>query len=215
MCVHIFIMCGHYSVRAFGKCCGALIMAHDRTPIIGFLGRRGSGKTLLMSIFALAMKAQGDTIFANYGLTFPHERMDKAFLKSFFDTKGEAYLRGKDGTICIDEMTTFLDAYDFRSKKAQVFSYFLLQTRKRGVSLYYTAQQLNLVPIRIRNNTDLLIHPTINKAADTLTYTVYEYMPPHVRKKTVQTIRNVSQFFSLYDSDEIIEVLEDEGKNGK
>lgn len=185
---------------------------HDRTPIIGFLGRRGDGKTLLMSIFALAAAKGGDKIFTNYALKLPGfktEKMDKVFLKSFADTKGEAFLRGVDATICIDEFPTFIDSYDFRTKKAQIFSYFVLQTRKRGCSLYYTAQQLNLVPIRVRNNTDLLIHPTFDKKYDTLTYTIHQYMPPVVKPMKTLIIKNVSQYFGLYDSNEIIEVLEE------
>lgn len=185
---------------------------HDRTPIIGFIGRRGSGKTLLMSIFASIAARSGDTIFANYALVIPSitvQKMDKPFLQSFFTTKGEAFLRGKNGTICIDELPTFIDAYDFRTKKAKVFSYFVLQTRKRGVSLYYTAQQLNLVPIRVRNNTDLLIHPTYDKSTDILKYTIYEYLPPRVIKKAQLEIKQASLFFGLYNSDEIIEVLDE------
>lgn len=181
--------------------------AYDRTPIIGFLGRRGSGKTLLMSIFAQVAHQQGDKLFSNYSLDGA-ERMDKAFLRSFFDTKGEAFLRGRDATICIDELPTFLDAYDFRSKAAKIFSYFILQTRKRGVSLYYTAQQLHLVPIRVRNNTDLLIHPTYDKAKDVIVYTIHHYRPPRVITYKTLTILKASRFFSLYDSNEIIDVLD-------
>ena len=184
---------------------------NERTPIIGFVGRRGDGKSLLMSVFALAQAQSGDTIFANYGLSLPNttvQRMDAAFLKSFFDTKGEAFLRGRNATICIDELTTFLDAYEHFSKPARIFNLFVLQSRKRSVSIFYTAQQMNLVPIRIRNNTDLLIHPTYDKASDVLTYTIHQYEPPHVRPLKTISIRQASRFFALYDSNQIIDVLE-------
>lgn len=182
-------------------------MALEKTAICAFIGQRGSGKTLLMSIFAQMEKENGSDVFSNYGLKGA-EKMDKDFLKSFFDTKGEAFTRGKNCLFCIDELPTFVDAYDFMKKSARIFSLFVLQTRKRGVKLFYTTQQISMAPIRVRKNTDYLILPTYIKESDELRFTVRKYYPPRSIVVSKHTIKNASRFFALYDSSEIIDVLE-------
>lgn len=185
----------------------------ERTPIIAFVGKRGDGKTLLMTIFSKARVDDGDALFANYGVKIPRAHyMDLDFLRSFFDTKGEAFLHGQNATICIDEIALFIDSHDWKSKKAKIFSYFVAQTRKRGVCLFYTTQRMNMVPNRIRDNTDLIIMPRLDKKTDTLHYSIIEYDPDkgygNVRKEL--SISNVSRFYPLYDTQERIQMLEDE-----
>ena len=40
--------------------------------------------------------------------------------------------------------------------KSKIYTYFLLQTNKRGVNLYYTAQKFNTIDKRFRENTGLI-----------------------------------------------------------
>lgn len=182
-------------------------MVLERTAIVAFVGQRGSGKTLLMSILAQKEYESGIGLFSNYGLKNA-EKMDKEFLKSFFDTKGEAFTRGKDCLFCIDELPTFVDAYDFMKKSTRIFSLFILQTRKRGVKLFYTTQQISMAPIRVRKNTDYLIHPTYDKGKDQLHFTIRKYLYPKSIVVGKYTITKASRFFTLYDSSEIIQVLD-------
>lgn len=186
-------------------------MAHERTPIVGILGKRGSGKTLLLTyLLWYYAKRESLPIFTNYGADIPNMEcttMDTAFMKSFFDTKGEAFLSMKGGLIGIDEFPVFLDAYDFRTKASKVFSYFVVQTRKRNVSLFYTAQQPRLVPIRIRDNTDLFIYPRLE--GTTLFYDVYDYEAPFMSFKHTLQIPRIDKIFGWYDTEQIIQTLED------
>jgi hypothetical protein len=83
-------------------------------------------------------------------------------------------------------------------------SYFVLQTRKRDVSLYFTTQSIWQVDIRIRENLDRLISCK-NYAANSFEYEIidYRYDPP-VKKKIML---NGSLIYNLYDTSEIIDPM--------
>ena len=196
--------------------CGVSVTA-ERTPILAFVGKRGSGKTLLMSIFiAMDQIKWGTHAWTNYGMSSKkwggHDatRMSGTFLKSFFETKGEAFLKTHGGILAIDELATFLDAYSFRSKKNVIFSMFLMQTRKRNVSLYFTTQQMNMVPIRIRNNTDRIIRPFYDTETDIITYDIFDFEPPLEIYVRTLMLRNASKWFGLYSTTELIDVMGDD-----
>jgi len=183
-----------------------------KTPIIAVVGKRGMGKTLLMTwLLWHYAKQSGLPVYSNYSLKLPGvecKKMSKEFMRTFFETKGEAFLKMNGGLLAIDEFTLFLDAYDFRSKAAKLFSYFVLQTRKRNVSLFYTVQQMNLVPLRMRNNTDLIIEPYYNDGDDFIQYDIFDYEAPFKEFKKTLIVKNIKQVFDMYDSTEIIDTMD-------
>lgn len=186
----------------------------DTPAIIAIIGKRGEGKTMLLSLLNWYDWLLEKHIWTNYHFLNGKERshhMTKDFLQTFFDTQGEAFLQTHGGVLAIDEIATFIDAYDFRSKKAKIFSMFVVQTRKRNVYMRYTTQQLRLVPIRIRDNTDYIFEPSYDRTKDILYVDVYSFDGKYkTYKKTMKIFRALflCKKHQLYDTNEIIEVLE-------
>jgi len=190
----------------------------NRTPIVAIVGKRGNGKTLLMNYFILNDILEGMSVWANYHITPENlgtayekyslqcARMTKEFLESFFVTKGEAFLKVNGGVLAIDELSTFADSYTSQGKN-RLFIIFLLQTRKRNVKFYYTVQQFAQAQKRIRENTDLIVHPYYDKAKDEIIYDIFSYNYPVKEYIATKRISNISRYFPLYDTNEIIDIM--------
>ena len=184
-------------------------------PLIGFIGQRGKGKTLNCVAFAVAIAEALDVpIYAN--MTINHKKvkshkMDKEFLQNFFKQDADDTFKiPKNSIIIIDEMATFLDSYSsWASKKSRYFTLFVGQTRKKGLIMFYTQQTINRVPKTIRDLTEKLIFPDYVKEEDTLHYEVYDYDGEVMDNYKKLSITQASRFFKFYDTDEIIDVLED------
>src|SRR5690606_23431888 len=115
--------------------------------IIGINGDIGSGKTILAVYFAFKLKKKGYRIMSNVPITFPD------------GTKSEPVdVRNLDKldhcVIILDEAHIFLDSRRSASKGNLTTSYFILQTRKRGIIFIYTAQLGSSVDKRLRNVQD-------------------------------------------------------------
>lgn len=186
----------------------------DTPAIIAIIGKRGEGKTMLLSLLNWCDWLHEKHIWTNYHFLDGKERshhMTKDFLQTFFDTQGEAFLQTHGGVLAIDEIATFIDAYDFRSKKAKIFSMFVMQTRKRNVKLLYTTQQLRLVPIRIRDNTDYIYEPSYEKETDMLYVDVFSFdgkFKTYIRTWKIMKALFLCQKHGLYNTNELIEVLD-------
>lgn len=119
--------------------------------IIGIVGRMGSGKTLLMTYLSYKAFMSGQAIFSNYRLTYPHKIITKKDILSYAEKKSSL----ENCVLLIDECQIMLDCRNFQ--KNSMITFFLLQTRKRGVDLIYTTQQFFNVDKRLRENTDYII----------------------------------------------------------
>jgi len=115
--------------------------------ITGYVGRRGRGKTLLMTRRLFRRYQQGYRILTNYHVNFPHEKLDADRLMKM----GEDL---QDCAIGIDELHVLMDSRNSQSGRNKLLSYFILQTRKRNVVLHYTTQHEMQVDVRLRRNTD-------------------------------------------------------------
>jgi hypothetical protein len=185
--------------------------------IIGFIGDMGAGKTLLMSIFALkAVSITKSMIYTNYELNFSKvigdveiEYMNKDFLKSFFSKEGKAFKTVYNTILLIDEISAFIDSYTQMSKKAQIFSKFVLQSRKRNVTIMYTAQFMNLIPLRIRKVTNRIVMPTYDDKKDVLEYDVYKYDGSVMTLMSSLYIPQASRYFDIYNTDIVIDLLDE------
>jgi hypothetical protein len=62
----------------------------------------------------------------------------------------------RDLSLGVDEAQLYFDCRLSGTKKNRLFSYIMLQTRKRKMDMYLTTQQLGNVDVRIRNNLDYL-----------------------------------------------------------
>ena len=115
-----------------------------------FLGEQNSGKTLSMTYYAYRYYKRGYNVFSNYNLAFPHTKLTKELIQEY--TKG---MRQFDRSVfLLDEIYLFLDSRNFAKGINKILGYFLLQTSKRGVILFGTAQYFNTVEKRFRENSN-------------------------------------------------------------
>lgn len=117
-----------------------------------FLGVQSSGKTLSMTYFAKDYYNKGYDIYSNYNLKFPHKKLNNKILQDFVYGK----VQFTKAIFCIDELYLMMDSRNFGKKSQKIFTYFLLQTSKRNVHLFGTAQFLNTVEKRFRDNINFI-----------------------------------------------------------
>jgi len=121
--------------------------------IIGFIGQRNSGKTLTMTIEAFRKYKQGYVIYSNYHLNFPHIRYDVDDLLAFAE-QGQYF---GNAVFLIDEIHVYFDSRASGKKRNRIFSYFLNQSSKNDIDIYYTSQYSRQVEIRLRLNTEIVV----------------------------------------------------------
>lgn len=119
-----------------------------------YLGEQNSGKTLSMTYYAYKYFKEGYDVFCNYNLSFPHKKITKQTLTDY--TKGQVQFNKT--VFCIDEIYLIFDSRNFGRAFSKLFSYFVLQTSKRGCHLFGTAQFFNTVDKRFRENTNFLCY---------------------------------------------------------
>jgi len=171
--------------------------------IIGIEGGLGSGKSLFMTRCLYNDSLKGFDIYANYGLNFPHSKLDiRDILESSTDLQNIS--------IGLDEITVFIDCRTSISKMNRLISYFILQTRKRNVSLYYTTQDFMMVDKRLTNHTHIqvicesLYRSDGSMLEDFKRYTVFDKrdINRNIRPKTFML--DISPYYDKYDTNEII-----------
>lgn len=111
----------------------------------------GGGKTLFMTSRGYRKYLAGYSVKANYGVRFPHEKLNAKSLEEM----------GADLQDCVilgDEFHILIDSRDSMKKRNKTISYFILQTRKRGVHLYFTTQDEGQVDIRLRRMVDYWVY---------------------------------------------------------
>lgn len=171
--------------------------------IAGFIGKMGSGKTLSMVRETLKYYAEGNKIYSNFHLNIPYEKLD-------FDTlfkMAEAQTPLNDVVILLDEVHILLDSRSSMKKENKVVSFWLNQTRKMGVKLYYTTQHLHQIDKRLRSGTDFFIFcegiKYLKKAKEY--FICINNVTDGDNTRTERFIGN--KFFKYYDTNEIIGFL--------
>lgn len=114
----------------------------------------------------------------------------------------------RDCVLLIDEIELFFDSRNFSNSVNKDFSGFLQQIRKRNIHILCTCQYISLVDIRIRQQTDLIIRPEIDKY--TLFCKVYYFDITQLEDddKSISPtflVYNAKPIFQLYDTFEMIE----------
>lgn len=170
--------------------------------IIGIEGGLGSGKTLLLSKYLYKDSMAGFDVRANFGLKFKSNDLD---VKELLETGIEL----KNVTIGIDEITVFIDCRKSMSKMNRLISYFILQSRKRNVNIYYTTQDFDMVDKRLIQHTHIQIiaekiyYSDGREITDYRRYTILDFRNPH-NTKPITFIMDISKYYNIYDTDEII-----------
>lgn len=167
--------------------------------IIGICGEPRSGKTLLMTILLLRDYQKGKKILTNYHTEFS-EMINPIDLLDFKLTKVN---------IGLDELHTIIDSRS-NSNTNRFFSYFSTQSGKRDIKIYYTAQILGSVDLRIR-----LLSSRIILAEDKGNRFKYSVVNRNgvVIRRFYMSKKKASQYYDLYNTEEIITPVELGGGN--
>lgn len=132
-----------------------------KSKIIGYTGKRGSGKTLTMTKDLYNYHKQGFKVYSNYNLNFAEqittEELHKITREDF---------KFSDCVIAIDEIQIIFDSSRYMAKENKNFSNFVQQIRKRNIILLYSTQFIKRTDVRIRENTDIIVRPNYNEKYD-------------------------------------------------
>lgn len=170
--------------------------------LTGITGGLGSGKTLFMTVLGYLEALNGREVLANYHLAFKYDYLKLSDILNKIKDKEQL----NNVVMLIDEMHIAFDARSSMSDRNKYGSYFVLQTRKRDVHLYFTTQSIWQVDVRIRENLDRLV--ACEKLGDDIfRLNVMDYTkdPP----KTRSVCMHGKRFYPLYDTREIIDITDD------
>lgn len=130
--------------------------------IIGFSGYKGSGKTLTMAaICAWAMAVLDYPVWSNFDIKFktrPNNGRVKTFESLPLDLD-EIFMFSESvghGIVAIDELPMFAESRRSSGTANRLMNYFIMQSRKRVISFFYSAQDIAWVDKRIQWSTDVL-----------------------------------------------------------
>lgn len=127
--------------------------------IVAYLGGKGRGKTLTMTKDAYDYYLMGYRVMTNMdNINFPAQIITNEQIKQI----------NKDSNIVncvlmIDEAQVFFDSRMSQTSGNKNFSYFIQQSRKRNIHIFYTAQFVNDVEKRLREQTDIKATPKIDE----------------------------------------------------
>ena len=170
--------------------------------IIGFEGGLGSGKTIGAVRYLLKDFANGRKVFSNIrlrGIDYEHLNV--------LDIMGNENLTNV--SILIDEITVFMDCRSSISKMNKILSYFILQTRKRNCTLYFTTQDFSMVDKRLMKYCEIqVLCSKVYNSDGSDREGVHHYSIVDVRDihdvKISRFYLDVRPYFDYYDTDEII-----------
>lgn len=163
-----------------------------------------SGKTLSMTKELLKYYNQGYTIMANYGLSFPHEKID--FEELFLSAQAQEPL--DNVVIALDEIHIVLDSRSGMAATNKIISFWLNQTRKMKVKLFYTTQHAHQIDKRLRSATDFYVMCDgfkINKEGKEYFVCYNEITDGDFYKKDLFV---GNEYFKYYDTSEVIKFID-------
>lgn len=167
-------------------------------PIIGIEGNIGSGKSVALTYFGLEEYfLLKKPIFSNFHLkgNIPHKVISFEDLIDMATRKVEL----KRAAILLDEAHIWIDSRTSASKLSRVFTYFVLQTGKQDINLYWASQRLSQVDLRLRQQTDIAVNVTKKNEV----YHVLNMVNTHTGAEDKQTIYG-PDVYPFYDTHEII-----------
>jgi GTPase SAR1 family protein len=124
-----------------------------RVIIVGFVGKMGSGKTLSCVREIHKYYLRGYKVMSNFHLNFPHTLINFEELYMMAEQQTEM----NNVVIALDEVHILLDSRSGMGNTNKVMTFWLNQTRKMGVKLFYTTQYEHQVDKRLRSGTDIII----------------------------------------------------------
>lgn len=118
--------------------------------ITGFEGRMGQGKSLAAASLAYLEEVHyNKKVISNMSLNFPYTKFDhKYFLEHIEDQQLN------NCVTLLDEAQQYLDSRRSSGKLNVLWSYYVVQTRKRDVDLYATFHNIDVMDKRFRRQMD-------------------------------------------------------------
>jgi len=158
--------------------------------LICILGSFGSGKTLLLAILSTQSIR---TVRSNFKINI--EKYKELKIIDLLDLE-------KNTDVYIDEGYTWLESRTSSSILNRYLSYIILQSRKRTIDIYITAQLFSTVDLRFRDNADIIIK-CLRKTEG------FKYIFYNTKNKTIKSFilpfKKAEKYYELYDTYEIIE----------
>jgi len=134
-------------------------------------GGIGTGKTLTGVTYALRDLYAGKRLYMNVKLKNIPKKFEKNIIYLTKENIAEIFEKVKrkewdmtNSTIFIQEAHNYMDSRNSASTKNKALSYWILQSRHTGkgsCDIIYDTQEISQVDIRLRRNTDFIIHPKI------------------------------------------------------
>jgi len=179
--------------------------------LIGIEGGLGTGKTIMLLRYLLKDYNNKHDVYANFGIK--HIKYNNLNLQELLKYEKEQ-LNLFNATIGIDEITVMVDCRTSMSRRNRIFSYFILQSRKRNVNVYYTSQDLSMLDKRLVAHTHIVVicEMSYNRLNEVIpNYRYYTIVDMRNRNKTSihRFHLNISKYYSFYDTDEIIQPFMD------
>ena len=174
--------------------------------VIGIVGDKGAGKTLILAYLLYKDHLAGRSIISNFHLSFEHKQ------KSFKELSTlPKYLQ--NATVGYDEFHIAVDSRRSTSNSNISFTTFLTQLRKRDCILIYTTQLFSTMDKRVRDQTDIIVSP-IENDGEYFTYQVMDRVTGEIIKVLKLNMKPIMEA-KLYNTNEVIhfdneEVIENE-----
>jgi len=182
--------------------------------IYGIEGGIGTGKTLSLVYFLFADLKEKKKIYTNIRIK-AKEKYDINYLtaemmSTIFERIKDKSMSMKNSSVFIQEMHNYIDSRNSISKRNKTISYWLLQSRHTGAgscNIYYDTQDIGQVDLRLRRNTDFLIHPMIVRRKDSLPHTIILKIQAKIghKVKTFNQRIEVYDLLNKYSTHEVVE----------
>jgi len=163
--------------------------------LISVLGNLGSGKTLFLAYLSTKFKRK---VYSNFKLN----------IENYVQLKVINLLNLPNNIdVFIDEGYTWLESRVSSKVLNRYLSYILLQSRKRTINIYITAQLFSTVDIRFRHQSDILV--LCNKIKNGFQYKILNIKNGKY-KNFIFSLSKAKEYFDVYDTYEIVEPYQKE-----
>ena len=158
--------------------------------LISILGNWGSGKTLFLAYLSKKLKRQ---IYSNFKLKVDNYKSLRVIDLLNLPNNVEVF---------IDEAYTWLESRVSSKALNRYLSYILLQSRKRTINIYITAQLFSTVDIRFREQSSIIIF--CKKIDDGFQYKIFN-MDNNCVNCVLLPFDKAKDYYKYYDTYEIVE----------
>lgn len=161
--------------------------------LVGISGNLGSGKTLTMTYLATRYFIENKKLFSNYGLKIlPHERV--------YSIRDLNSIRS--GVFLGDELWTWIDSRMSQKAVNKMTSLVLAKSRKRDLTIVWSAQLVGTIEKRIRLLTEKILFPEcFPKNSDTIKF-VKVHVCDRKLNPTGSFVFPAQPYFKFYDTNE-------------